>query len=356
MKKPQRKIALPRYGEYNCALKYIVEQGFGAQCILPPPLSRRTEELGARNSPDLVCTPFKTTLGSMIEALEAGADTIMMIPGACRLNYFGELQEQILRDLGYSFDFINLSLYHTGKIRNYLKALKVVNPRCSVVKTGRAMYEAGQMIEHLDDITSLYYQNCGFDPSGAYPKIYRKFISDLYNAHSLPEIREAYRSASHAFEDVTLHKPPDPIRIGIIGDYFTVMDPFSNLEIEQKLADMGVEVHRLMNITNDMLRNNEKNKQPRILEFTEYSMGASTTVDIWQAKNFAERGFDGIIQVKSAFCMPETDVMPVLANLSRDLKIPVLYLTYDSQTSDVGLVTRLEAFYDMLEMRKQVTR
>ena len=48
--------------------------------------------------------------------------------------------------------------------------------------------------------------------------------------------------------------------------------------------------------------------------------------------------------------------MPVLANLSQDYKIPVLYLTYDSQTSDVGLMTRLEAFYDMVEMRKKVAR
>ena len=352
--KQQRKVALPRYGEYNCVLKYIVEQGFEAQCILPPPLSRRTEELGARNSPDLVCTPFKTTLGSMIEALEAGADTIIMVHGACRLNYFGELQEQILRDLGYSFEFINLSLYNTGKIKDILRALKVINPRCNMVKAGRAVYDAAKMVEHLDDTTSMYYQNCGFDPTGTYPKIYRKFISDMYAARSLADIQEGYRNANHAFADVVLEKNPDPIRIGIIGDYYTVMDPFSNLEIEQKLADMGVEVHRLMNITNDMLRNSEKNKQIIIRRFSEYSMGASSTTDIWQAQNFAERGFDGLIQVKSAFCMPETDIMPVLANLSREYSIPVLYLTYDSQTSDVGLMTRLEAFFDMLEMRKKV--
>ena len=85
-------------------------------------------------------------------------------------------------------------------------------------------------------------------------------------------------------------------------------------------------------------------------------MGANSTADIWQAQYFAESGFDGLVQVKSACCMPETDIMPVLANLSQDYKIPVLYLTYDSQTSDIGLVTRLEAFYDMVEMRKKVAR
>ena len=49
-----RKIALPRYGEYNCGMKYVVEQGFESTCILPPPLTKRSEELGAKNSPDFV--------------------------------------------------------------------------------------------------------------------------------------------------------------------------------------------------------------------------------------------------------------------------------------------------------------
>ena len=82
----------------------------------------------------------------MIEALEAGADTILMVPGACRLNYFGELQEQILRDMGFTFEFINLSLYNTGNAKDLLKALRVFNPRGSMVKTARALYEAAKMI------------------------------------------------------------------------------------------------------------------------------------------------------------------------------------------------------------------
>ena len=42
----------------------------------------------------------------------------------------------------------------------------------------------------------------------------------------------------------------------------------------------------------------------------------------------------------------------MLQKVSEDYSVPVLYLTYDSQTSDTGLDTRLEAFYDMLAMKK----
>lgn len=68
-----RNVSFPRYAEYNCAFKYIVEQALGCKYVMPPPLTKRTMELGTKYSPDFVCTPFKTMLGSMIEALEAGA-------------------------------------------------------------------------------------------------------------------------------------------------------------------------------------------------------------------------------------------------------------------------------------------
>lgn len=84
-------------------------------------MTRRTLEIGSRYSPDYVCAPFKSTLGSMIDALEAGADTLVMTMGLCRLGYYGELQEQIIRDLGYNFEMINLAEYTTGKNRDYLE-------------------------------------------------------------------------------------------------------------------------------------------------------------------------------------------------------------------------------------------
>lgn len=57
--------------------------------MLPPPITRRTIQLGAAASPDTVCMPYKTLMGSMIEALENGAEVLVMSGGDCRLGYFG---------------------------------------------------------------------------------------------------------------------------------------------------------------------------------------------------------------------------------------------------------------------------
>ena len=82
-------------------------------------------------------------------------------------------------------------------------------------------------------------------------------------------------------------------------------------------------------------------------------MGPTSTMTVVAARRYAERGFDGIVHAKSAGCTPEIDCEPVLQRISADYRIPILYLTYDAQTSDTGLDTRLEAFYDMLAMKKE---
>ena len=71
-----KKVSFPEFNHYNYALKYFIEQGLEADYVMAPQMTVRTMDRGAKNSPDYVCTPFKTTLGSMMDALEAGADTL----------------------------------------------------------------------------------------------------------------------------------------------------------------------------------------------------------------------------------------------------------------------------------------
>lgn len=349
-----KKVAFPRFGHYNLCIKYFVEQGMNTKYILQPPMTRRTMEIGSRYSPDYVCSPFKVTLGSMIDALEAGADTIVMTMGLCRLGYYGELQEQILRELGYEFDFINLSEYSTGNMKDYLKALHRINPKASLARMAKVMMETLKMLTYLDEMEAEYYKNCGFEVNrGDYKKAWNRLQASMQMAAGSRDIEEAYQRAKQEFESIPLDKPDQPLRVGVIGEYYTVMDAFSNLDLEQKLADMGVEVHRWMNFTNRNLHYKGKNLSIQVADYCKYEMGPTSTANIWCAKNYASRGFDGLIHVKSADCTPEIDVMPVLQNISADDKIPILFLSFDSQTSDTGLETRLEAFYDMISMRKR---
>ena len=108
------RVAFFRYSYYDIAFKFFVENVLDADFVALPKPTKRTIELGSRHSSDTVCAPFKHILGDYIEALELGADVLVQFAGPCRLGYYGELQQSILRDMGYEFDMLNFAML-TGK-------------------------------------------------------------------------------------------------------------------------------------------------------------------------------------------------------------------------------------------------
>ena len=67
----------------------------------------------------------------------------------------------------------------------------------------------------------------------------------------------------------------------------------------------------------------------------------------------ANEGYDGVVHVAPTGCMPEISIRPILRRISRDMSIPVLELSFDEHSSHVGVVTRLEAFVDILYDRRK---
>lgn len=118
------KVAFLRYSYYDIAFKYFVEQVLDADYVSLPEPTRRTLERGAQHSNDFVCAPFKHILGDYIEALERGADVLVQFAGPCRLGYYGELQESILRDMGYEFEMLNFATVTGKPMQEYLAICK----------------------------------------------------------------------------------------------------------------------------------------------------------------------------------------------------------------------------------------
>ena len=102
-------ISFPHIGNYHIPIEILLKLIFKDSVIMPAPkTTKRTLELGSRYSPDFVCVPFKYNLGNYIEALENGANVLIQAGGGCRYGYYAEIQELILRDLGYEFKFVKL--------------------------------------------------------------------------------------------------------------------------------------------------------------------------------------------------------------------------------------------------------
>lgn len=347
------KVSFPEFGSYGIAMEHLITKGLDMDYVFPPPMTRRTLETGSRYSPDAVCAPFKLNLGSFIEAIEAGADTLIQVGGACRLGYYGELHEQILSDLGYQVRFVNLARGDYSKPATFLNEFKKINPNLSLPKVVSALAVSLKMVECMDTVDSYVRRHVGFErESGTFDQVHRQWLEELRWAESAKDVKALCSVALRRMKAIPLNRPKKPLRVGVVGEYYTIMDPFSNHDLEKALAGMGIFIDRWMNVSNSLFRYKDKKMLPSIRGYASYNMGATAMGTIDSALHYAKAGYDGIIHVKSFGCTPETDAITVLQNISSDFKIPILYLSYDSQTSDTGLQTRLEAFYDMISMRK----
>ena len=349
------KAAFFRYCYYDPAFKFFCEQVLDVDYLPLPEATRAASEVGVQNSSDYVCTPFKHILGDFAEALDLGADILIQFGGPCRLGYYGELQDSILRDMGYDFIMLNFARgIEKGYIGWAKEVLKTVNPDVDIPHGVVQMKALARMIAHLDSLRDFYLANAGFERErGAFDVAWARAMDAMRACTDERDIAQAYRDAMGEMRAIPLDKPADPIRIGIVGEMFTAIDERSNLGLDHKLVAMGVEVHRMLNFTNRYLRYNEPNLRVGAKDYLTYDMGPTSTLTIAAAVRYGREGLDGLVHAKSAGCTPEIDCIPVLQKVSEDFAVPILYLTYDSQTSDTGLDTRLEAFYDMLAMKKE---
>lgn len=377
MEKGKRVFTYPQLGDYDIPISYFVRKGLGESYAAPPPMTKHTIEIGAKYSPDFVCAPFKCMMGCYIEAMEKGSNVLIGTGGTCRLGYYGELHEQILKDMGYDFEIFNLSLPRYKNVFGILKGMKEFAPDTNLLKMALSLPTTMKMIRVIDKAEDYMRQNMGFElEDGTFEIAHKAFLAELRKANHLWEVNRAYRNVMEEFSAIAVNKPEHPIRVGLVGEYFTIMDPYSNHEVEKKIAKMGAEVHRWMTLSNSVVSCPDENtmkklrsylhydlnkfpssiwvdSQKKLAEkYAKYDMGSSAISTIALAEHYAKKGFDGIIHIKSFGCTPEMDAVPVLHNISTDYKVPILFLNYDTQTSDTGIETRLEAFYDMIAMRK----
>jgi predicted nucleotide-binding protein (sugar kinase/HSP70/actin superfamily) len=82
------------------------------------------------------------------------------------------------------------------------------------------------------------------------------------------------------------------------------------------------------------------------------SPGGEALNTVGEARTFIKNGVDGIIHIFPFTCMPENIALEALQKMSDDYSIPILSLSIDEHTSKIGLMTRLEAYIDILKRVK----
>jgi predicted nucleotide-binding protein (sugar kinase/HSP70/actin superfamily) len=356
------KITYPHMGEAYIAVKGMFDD-LGLESIIPPFTTNDTLRLGAKESPECVCLPFKITLGNYIKSLEAGADTIVITGscGPCRFGYYGPLQKQILQDMGYHADFIIVDppRENFSKFCHNIRRLGGGKG----IKGFKSVYDAYKVCVQIDKLNEIqYFVRPRAKDKSKVNGIMHNFKSRVLNTHGTAEINNLIEKTCHKLMSISIDKDMKPIKIGIIGEIYTIIEPFSNLHVEERLGNMGAEVHRSMtvrewtenNIVKPLTGRKSYKMEKRLSKpYIPVLIGGHTQQCIGHAVNYALSGYDGLVQIYPMTCMPEIVSRSILAQVEKDYNIPVLYLIVDEQTGEAGYQTRLEAFYDYVESRKK---
>jgi len=353
---PVKKICFPHMGNYYVAIKPTAKL-LADEVVVPPPITRKTIELGFKYSPESACIPFKYNIGNYIEALEKGANIIVQAGGGCRFGFYGEVQKEILKKLGYKFQFIKIN--NNYSILTEIFHLKKINPSLTYKTILKTLFLSYLRLRSIDIIEEIIRKNIGFEKNkGEFEKINKNFLQELDKTYTIKEVKTCKKKYLDILEKVGIEKPVNPLRVGLVGEFYVVLEPFSNFYIEKELAKRGIEVHRFTTfsgIIHDLFSfGRHITKLLRYAHpYLKYHIGAHGTESVGMAHKLIKQGFDGIIHIKPFGCMPEVNAMSALHKMSKDYKVPIIYFSFDSQTSETGVKTRIEAFYDMLTMKRK---
>ncbi|MBA7668695.1 hypothetical protein ES703_76810 [subsurface metagenome] len=297
-------LGLPRLGIYSRIIKSFFED-LGCQVIQPGKVSPEIINPGVMNSSDMICYPYKVTLGQEIWCLEHGATDLIMFSthGRCRFKHYGQLQEQTLRNLGYKFTM------HTLSAKNFIPKLMRITG-ASLPHLIKVMLRTLSLIRELEHQTYRFRNNNG-------------------------------------------------LKIGIVGEVYTIWESEINFDIVRKLQGMGVNVDVSISVSHfikkalklDFFEKREEKREAKHLLSEE--LGGHGLDSIQNTAWYGKHNFDGVVHLMPLSCMPESTVEVLLDQVAQKYGIPLYRFPIDENNFEAGFNTRLETFVSMLKRRKK---
>lgn len=352
-------VTFPRMGTLSVVLETLLT-ALGARVLPPPPTGKTTLELGARYAPETACLPFKTTLGNLIQALEAGADTILTCggEGPCRLGYYAAVQEDILRDLGYRFELVAVE----PAAGSVWQALRRLTAPGGWQRLWPAFRLAGAKLRALDAVERAVCAARPLAAGGVVEQARGAAVAAVAAAGTPTAVAGAEAELRRRLTAVAAREGPTPLRVGVVGEIYVMLESYVNNDLARRLGAMGVAVQPTMllgdYVAAHILRSPAARRRAAAVKslaapYIGHYVGGHAVGSVGHTVALGRDGFDGIVHLFPFTCMPEVIAANILPGVSDAAGIPVLSLAFDEQTGAAGMVTRLEAFVDLLRYRRR---
>jgi predicted nucleotide-binding protein (sugar kinase/HSP70/actin superfamily) len=135
--------------------------------------------------------------------------------------------------------------------------------------------------------------------------------------------------------------------IALIGHPYLIYDEYTNHRLIHRLEQANIKV-----LTPEMLTTEEL--EAAIARLVGKAYWTYEEEVVGAGGHYLQNGADGVIGIMAFGCGPDSLMMDMVRRRATRLRdTPFMNLTLEEHTAEAGLVTRLEAFLDMLYRRKR---
>jgi len=138
------------------------------------------------------------------------------------------------------------------------------------------------------------------------------------------------------------------LRVGFVGHPYNLFDSDINKDVLTLTKNLGIEI-----FTSDLL--SEKEIARQISDLSKEIYWSSGREIVGTLFYFLKGGVDGVVFLTSFKCGIDALLQEFIKRslkVQRETAVPFLVLSFDEHTGREGLITRLEAFKDVMEQRK----
>ncbi|MFZ6029816.1 MAG: acyl-CoA dehydratase activase-related protein [Chloroflexota bacterium] len=357
-------LGFPRMGTSVIPLKSLFE-GIGMPVQLGPSLSNRTVSLGARHSPEFICTPYKYILGNMIEMVEAGANTLLYMDGAelCRNSCYTQLLTDALHDMGHKVRLVSTGAFEKGGLFALPQFLSQFMDSFSWRLVVKQIYLALAKMNVIDELERrLQFLRPRQAIPGCAEKVWEEANVRIGEVADPDALKSARKDLLQKMAQIAIDPMRRPVRIATTGEYYALLEPFYNQDVERILGELGAEVSRTIMLGDwikasmvlDVLGLHRSEAEQAARPYLRWNVGGEGLLTVGQAVQHAKKGFDGLVELLPFTCLPEITALNILPKIGRDFNLPIISFILDEQTGQAGMRTRLEAFVDLLYRRREM--
>jgi predicted nucleotide-binding protein (sugar kinase/HSP70/actin superfamily) len=274
------------------------------------------------------------------------------------------MMRDVLRDNGYKADVSTFSAIFKGGLFALPDFARQFAPDVTWGDIIREMRLALSKMSILDEIERrVQYIRPREIDQGSVDKIWEEAIARVDGVTVYDDLDSVKQDVIQKLNRVQIDPELRPVKIAITGEYYAILDPFFNLDLERDVGRLGAEVHRTLMMSDWMkatmiLEALGYPRSPQIAraakQYLRWDISGEAWKTIGQTVIHAEKGFDGVIETMPFTCLPEISALNILPRVSREHNIPIATFIFDEQTGRAGMKTRLEAFVDLLYRRREV--